>query len=219
MVRATFAHPSAPHAMPAVILVHGDHGVTDWVKDEARRFAERGYAALAVDLYRGEVVSDLMDAHILERGLPEDRARADLKAAVDYLGGRSEISKRIGILGWDTGAGYALDAAIHDPRLQAVVFCYGRLITDPQLLAPLHAPVLGIFGEKDVGISPETIEQFQKAMHKAGKRVAGIQAYPGCGHDFLDPSLTQRDAHPSDAIADAWSKIDAFFAEELKAGP
>src|SRR5262249_38088519 len=155
-----------------------DFGLTGWIKDQARRLADRGYITLAVDLYRGEKPGNLMDAHIMDRGLPEERVIADLKGAVDYLARRPDVRQgRLGIIGWDMGGGYALDAALQDRRLRAVVTCYGRLITDSQLLVPLRASVLGIFGAEDEGITAKTIQQFRTAMRKAGKRVAGLHVY------------------------------------------
>jgi carboxymethylenebutenolidase len=210
--------PAGGGPFPAVVVVHGGFGLTDWEKEQARRLCDRGYAVLAVDLYRGQVGTDVLDAHILERGLPEDRVWADLKAAVDYLAGRPEVrSDALGILGWDMGGGYALDAAIRDPRLRAVVVCYGRLTTDPELLRPLRASVLGIFAGKDEGISPETRKQFQAAMHQAGKRVAGLHVYPDCGHGFLNPSGAHAPAGPAaEAAADAWDQIETYLAAELR---
>src|SRR5262249_57911795 len=132
---------------------------------------------------------DIEEAHIRERGLPENRVLADLRAAVDQLTAAADVRKdRVGVLGWDMGGGYALDAALRDGRLAAVVVCYGRLTTDPAALAALKAPVLGIFAGKDEGITPETLRQFRAAMKKAGKRLAGVHVYPECGNGFLDPA-------------------------------
>jgi carboxymethylenebutenolidase len=216
-VHGVVCHPAEEGTFPAVVLVHGDFGLTDYVKDQAERLARRGYVVLAVDLYRGEAPADLMDAHIMSR-LPDDQALADLRAAVDYLAGRSDVrGDRVGILGWELGGGYALDAAQHDGRLHAVVTCYGRLTTDPNLLKPLGASVFGIFAGKDEGISADTIAQFRAAMAKAGKRVAGIHVYPDCGNGFLDPAAPGATGPAADAArADAWDKIDAYLDAELK---
>src|SRR5438132_1447984 len=83
--------------------------------------------------------------------------------------------------------GNALDAPIHDTRLKTAVMCYGRVTTDPKLLASLDASVLAIFAGKDEGIPPTTIEQFKKAMQKAGKSLTA-QVYPKCGNGFMDPN-------------------------------
>jgi carboxymethylenebutenolidase len=217
-VRAVLCRPAGKGPFPAVVVVHGDFGLTKWVKEQAGRLAAKGYVALAIDLYRGEVAKDLEEAHILDRGLPENRALGDLKAAVDYLSALPGVNAEcVGALGWDMGGGYALDAATRDRRLRAVVVCYGRLTTDAKLLAGLHAPVLGIFAAKDEGIPPETLKRFRAAMEKAGKRVAGLHIYPNCNTGFMDPASPYLTGpHPAAAVADAWSKIEGFFAGELK---
>jgi carboxymethylenebutenolidase len=213
-VPGLLCRPAGAGPFPAVVAVHGDFGVTDAVKGHARRLAERGYLTLVPDLYRGDKPADLIDAHILSRGLPEDRVLADLKAAVDYLTDRPDVRPgRVGILGWDMGGGYALDAARADGRLRAVVVCYGRLTTDPALLASLNTSVLGIFAGKDEGITATTIRQFEAAMRKAGKRVAGAHIYRDCDPGFLDPSGSARAA---EARADAWKQIDAYLDAELR---
>ena len=211
-VRGFLCRPAGKGPFPAVVVVHGDFGQTKWVKDQARRLAERGYLALAVDLYRGEKLpGDVMDAHILDRAMPEERIQGDLKAAVTYLASRPDVlPDRLGIIGWDSGGGYALDAARADGRLRAVVVCYGRLVTDARLLAPLRASVLGIFAGKDEGISPQTVEQFRAAMVKASKRVAGVHVYEGCAHGFMETSAA------AEAAAEAWKAIESYFAEELR---
>jgi carboxymethylenebutenolidase len=220
-VKAVYCRPPGKGPFPAVVVIHGDFGPTPWVKQQARRLAEKGYVALAVDLYRGELPKTVEEAHILDRGLPEDRVLADLKGAVDHLAGLPDVNKdRVGVLGWDMGGGYALDAALRDRRLRAVVICYGRLTTDPALLRPLEAPVLGIFAGKDEGITPETIKRFGAAMRKAGKRLAGAHVYPECDNGFLDPTSPHAAGKaPAAAVADAWGKIDAFLAAELKKQP
>jgi carboxymethylenebutenolidase len=209
-----FYRPAGEGPFPALVMVQGDFGLNESVKRAAARFVERGYVVLAVDLYRGEPVGDLMEAHIMGRGLADDQVLGDLKKAVDFLTARSEVRpEAVGILGWDMGGGYALDAARSDPRLRAVVTCYGRLTTDPAALAPLQAAVLGIFAGKDAGISPETIQGFQTAMVQAGKRVA-IEVYPSCANGFLNPIAPAE----TKEYADAYAKIDAFLDRELKPG-
>ncbi|HWG42930.1 MAG TPA: dienelactone hydrolase family protein [Gemmataceae bacterium] len=217
-VSGFLCHPPGKGPFPGLMLIHDDFGLTDWVKEQAKRLAEQGYMVLAVDLYRGEAVSNLLDAHIMDRGLPEDRVQRDLKAAVDYLVSRKDVrASRLGVAGWDMGGGYALDAAIRDPRLLAVVTCYGRLTTDAKLLAPLKASVFCVFAGKDKGISPETIEQFRAAMTKAEKRIAGMRVYSECAHGFLDPATWPTNgAPPNEDVKDAWERIDDYLDKALQ---
>lgn len=216
-VQGVLRRPAGTGPFPAVVVVHDDFGLTDGTKAHAQRLAEKGYVALAVDLYRGEKADDLMEAHILGRALPDDRVLGDLRAAVDFLTSRPDVkADAVGVIGFGMGGGYALDAALADPRLRAVVVCYGRLTTDPAALARLNGSVFGVFAGRDEGITPQTIEQFLAAMDRAGKRWAGLHVYPQAGHSFLEPVSHSKPAPgEADAAADALARIEAYLAGEL----
>lgn len=194
---------SSTKRLPGLVLVHDDHGMTDWFKQQSRRLAELGYVVLAIDLYRGEVVKDDLDAHIMERGLPEDRVLSDIRAAIDSLTSRPDVQAgALGIVGWDIGGGWALEVARRDPRVQATVICYGRVTTDPALLAPMHSAVLGIFADKDEGNTPETLTQFSAALRQAGKS-GQIVTMPDCEPGFMQTRST--------ATESAWEEIEKFL--------
>ena len=77
--------PDGPGKKPAVLVIHEWWGLNEWTKGKADGFAKQGYVALAVDLYREKVTDDPDTAHQLMRGMPNDRAVRDMKAAVAYL--------------------------------------------------------------------------------------------------------------------------------------
>jgi carboxymethylenebutenolidase len=202
---------------PGLLLLHEDHGLTDWEVEQGRKLAEGGYIVLAVDLYGGQKVDSVMDAHIMGRAMPEDAVMATLKAAVDALAALPEVDKsRIGVIGWDLGGGYALDIARRDSRLEACVICYGTVVTDPKLLREVHAAVLGIFAGKDEGIGVETVTAFRKALTAAGTKQE-IKIFPDCPHGFMNPASPEAGgkADPQAAQA-AWDAILTFLASELK---
>src|SRR5688572_5536600 len=81
-IQAYLAAPAqAAKGRPAIVVVQEWWGLDDWVKSAADRFAARGYVAIAPDLYRGQVAKDPEHAHELMRGLPEERAVRDIRAA------------------------------------------------------------------------------------------------------------------------------------------
>jgi carboxymethylenebutenolidase len=207
--------PEGKGPFPAVIVIHEWWGLNDWVKDQARALAKEGYAALAVDLYRGKVTDKQEEAHQLMMGTPRDRALRDLKAAFNYLVSRPDVRKdRIGVIGWCMGGMYALALATEEPRLAAVVAYYGAPPTDPAAIAKIKAPVLGNFGGEDKGPSPEQVKAFEAAMKKAGKTV-DVKIYPGAGHAFANvnnPWGGYREA----AAKDAWNRTVTFFSRHLK---
>jgi carboxymethylenebutenolidase len=208
------ALPSSKGNHPAVIVIQEWYGLNDWVKQQADRFAGRGYVALAPDLYHGSVAKDANEAHELMRGLPHDRAMADLRGAFKLLAARKDVdASRIGVIGWCMGGGYALDLALAEPRLAAAVINYGHLVADPATVAKLSAPLLGNFGGADRGIPPKDVEAFEKAL-KAGGKTSDIKIYPGAGHAFMNPN--NKEGYMKEAADDAWKRIDTFLAKTLK---
>ena len=198
---------------PALILIHEWWGLNSQIKGLADSFAEKGYAAYAVDLYEGKSAKDPMEAHELMRGLPEDRAYQTLKDAVAFLKSRRDVDpEKIGVIGWCMGGGYALELALQDPSVAAVVMYYGRLVTDEKRLAGLKAPLLGFFGAEDRGISKDSVEKFKADLERLGV-THDITIYPGAGHAFANPENTE--GYRPEAAADAMKKTDLFLKQHL----
>ena len=208
------ALPEGAGRKPAIVVIQEWWGLNDFIRGKADDFARKGYVALAVDLYRGKVATDPDTAHQLMRGLPEDRAMRDLKAAVDYLRSRDDVvATRIGSVGWCMGGGYSLALALAEPKLAGAVIYYGRLVTDDAAIKKLAVPLLGNFGGQDKGIPPESVREFEAKAKAAGKSV-DFKIYPDAGHGFAsskDPG-TYRAADAKDADA----RTDAFFERALK---
>lgn len=206
--------PKGPGPHPALVVIHEWWGLTDWVKDQAARYADQGYVALAVDLYHGKVANDPELAHELMRGLPQDQGVRDLVGAVKYLDSRKDVNKaRVGAVGWCMGGTYAMQLAIAAPSLKAVAINYGALATDKSDLEKIHAAILGNFGGQDRGIPPEAVHTFEATMQSIGKPV-NVKIYPDAGHAFENPN-NKGGYRPQDA-ADAMARMDTFFAKELK---
>src|SRR6266511_3629488 len=80
-VAGFLAVPEGKGPFPGVVVIQEWWGLNDWIKENAKRFAEKGYVAVAPDLYRGKVTEDPKMAGELRKGMPNDRALRDLKAA------------------------------------------------------------------------------------------------------------------------------------------
>ena len=212
-VSAYLALPDGAGKHPAVIVIHEWWGLNDWVKDQAQKYAAQGYVALAVDLYRGKVATNQDEAHILMRGLPDDRGIRDLEAAFAYLSSRPDVNAgKIGSIGWCMGGSWSIKLAVDQPKLAACVVNYGWLPSEPALVAKIKAPVQGNFGAEDQGIPPKDVKAFETAMKTDGK-IADIKIYDGAGHAFQNPNNKQ--GYRPDATADASQRISAFFQKYL----
>jgi carboxymethylenebutenolidase len=215
-VQAILYTPAGKGPFPALIVIHEWWGLNGWVKDQASKLADEGYESLAIDLYRGKVATAPDMAHELMRGVPNDRANRDLQAAFTFLQSQPNVEKsRIGAIGWCMGGGYALDVALDEPTLAADVINYGHLVTDSAEIKKINAPILGLFGGLDQGITPDDVQKFEAAMKQQGKKVE-IKIYDDAGHAFENPDNKNTPGYrPADA-ADAWQRTVAFLAEYLK---
>jgi carboxymethylenebutenolidase len=206
--------PDSPGRHPGIVVIHEWWGLVPWVKEQATNFAQQGYVALALDLYRGKAASNPGEAHELMRGLPQDRAVRDLKAAFDYLASRPDVNpQKIGSVGWCMGGGYSLLLAENEPRLAACVVNYGAMPTDQALVAKIQAPVLGNFGALDHGITLEAVQAFEKAMRADGKTI-DAKIYPDAGHGFENPN--NKEGYRKDDATDAWARMLGFLGKTLK---
>jgi len=213
-VQGVLYTPAGKGPFPALIVIHEWWGLNDWVKDQASKLSDQGYVALAVDLYRGKVATTPDMAHEIMRGLPEDRAKRDLHAAFEFLASQPNVRKdRIGAIGWCMGGGYSLDVALQEPTLAAAVINYGHLATDPEALKKVNAPMLGLFGGQDRGISTDDVHKFEQSMKQLGKKI-DIKIYDDAGHGFENPN--NKDGYRAADTADAWKRTVEFLAANLK---
>ena len=214
-VSAYLAVPDSGGPHPALVVIHEWWGLNDWVKEQAQKFAERGYMTLAVDLYRGKVAYDPNLAHELSRGLPQDQAIRDLKAAFNYLASRPGVRKdKIGSVGWCMGGGFSLLLAVNESKLAACVVNYGSMPTDKDEIQRIQASVLGNFGAEDRGIPPSAVAAFEDAMKAAHKSI-DVKIYDGAGHAFENPN--NKLGYRESAANDAWARTLAFLNRTLKA--
>lgn len=213
-VSGYLALPETAGKHPAIIVIHEWWGLNDWVKERAQNYAAEGYVALAVDLYRGQVGTTPDEAHILMRGLPDDRGLRDLEAAFAYLASRPDVeANKIASIGWCMGGGWSIKLAEDQPKLAAFAVNYGSLPTDTAIIAKIKAPMLGNFGAEDKGIPAESVHAFEAAMKADGKS-ADIKIYEGAGHAYQNPN--NKDGYRKEATADSEKRINAFFAKYLR---
>lgn len=213
-VQAVLYTPSGKGPFPGIVVIHEWWGLNDWVKQQADKLADEGYVTLAIDLYRGQVATTPEMAHELTRSLHGPRVTSDLRAAFAFLQSQPNVNPaRIGSIGWCMGGGFSLDLALLEPTLAADVINYGELETDPDELKKIHAPILGLFGAQDHGITPDDVRKFEAALKQLGKKI-DVTIYPDAGHAFQNPN-NKTGYRPADT-EDAWKRTTAFLAATLK---
>src|SRR3979490_3146956 len=86
---AYLALPDGPGPHPAVVVIHEAYGLNENIKDIAGRFADQGYAALAVDLFGGRNRAICMARYMtgMLAGSVNRSGIGELKDALTYLAG------------------------------------------------------------------------------------------------------------------------------------
>lgn len=215
-MKAFVAAPQTKDKRPAILIVQEWWGLTEHIKDIARRYAAEGYVAIVPDLYSrlGHALpTDAGEAGKLMNTLKQEDGLTDLNATVAYLKSVPEVdAAKIGITGFCMGGSYALMLPCVSPEIKAAVPFYGQVPNPDTPIQKLACPVLYLYGEDDGWITKADVQRLAAALKKYNK-AGEIKTYPGAPHAFF------RDTDPSvyrpEAARDAWVRTKAFFKQHL----
>ncbi len=201
---------------PGVIVIHENRGLTDHHMDVARRIANLGYVALAVDLLSrvGGTAKFAAPADPTQaiNNLKQADVEADIVSTVAYLKGLTTVKPKLGIVGFCWGGGNSLMGAINSKEVVACVVFYGRNPANIDDVQKLNGPVQGNYGELDTFITPG-VPALEAAMKKYNK-VYDPKIYPGANHAFFNDTGPR--FHESSA-KDAWARLVKLYDSNLKA--
>jgi len=210
--------------LPAIIIIHDVFGLTEHYRDIARRFAEEGFFAMAIDLYSREGAPQLPDADAAlqwMRQLSDQRVLGDVDTAVRFLRTRLEVRARsIGVTGFCMGGRYAFMAACMVPEIAGCVSFYGPLRVAEKsfgaldVAADLNCPFLGLYGEQDPIIPRADIKELESILRRTEKTFK-TKTYPDAGHAFFNDQRPE--AYKPAVAQDAWQRTLKFFRTHLSA--
>ncbi len=209
------ARPSADGVYPGVIVIHENRGLTDHIKDVARRLAKAGFIALAPDLVSrsGKTTAQTDSAQVagVLSGASPDDLIADLNAGIALLSTQPGIkSEKVGVVGFCFGGAYTLRLAAANPNVGAAVCYYGVTPQPASLMAATNAAVLGQYGSVDARVNG-TIPALEEALTGAGKTFEK-HIYEGAGHAFNNDTGQRYDEKTA---VEAWSRTLAWFEKYL----
>ncbi len=200
--------------LPAVVLVHDWWGLNEQTRVMSERLAAEGYIVLGVDLFGGQTASSLSEARSLEIAVVENPALAieNMRQAFDFIL-HTAGAPRVATLGLGFGGSWSLNAALEfGEEVSASVNFYGQVHDDPEKLARINGPILGLFAENDRAVPVETVGRFEAALEALDKDYE-IIVYPGVRRGFAD-SLS--DGFDGDVAKDAWDKVVEFLELRLE---
>ncbi len=215
-IKGYLSKPKAGGTFPALIIIHENRGLTDHIRDVARRYANQGFTVLAPDLLSrvgGTAQFATTDEAVSAIGkLSGEGVIEDLNSTFAYLESLPLVNKnRIGVLGYCWGGGNSLLFATRNSSLKAAVVYYGPNPANLDEVANIAAPMLGMYGADDARITVN-VPALESAMKKYNKPFE-YKVYPGAAHAFFNDTGTRYNA---EAASDAWQQTVAFLQKQLK---
>ena len=248
-VEGRLVKPGGAGPFPALVLLHGCHGVSPQVYAWGRWLADRGYVAFVVDSYgpRKEPADCKDDPR--GGGMPNTARFDDAIGALRYLQAQPfVIPDRVASFGWSQGGLFAM-SAINGPTLErarargvalpragyaAAIAMYPGGCRDYAKELVIR-PLLLLIGGADDWTPPQYCREMAAAMKARGADVTIVE-YPGAYHYFdvvgqkkqvlgdIEQPFTPGTfgvtvAHDPAAAADASRRLDDFLTRALKATP
>ena len=197
-----------------VIVIQEWWGLVDHIKDVCDRFAKEGFVALAPDLYHGKTTKSPDEAGKLMMAMRIDEAEKDLTAAAEYLSTHDAVtSERVGVVGFCMGGALSLYTATKNPHIGACVVFYGGHPGVKPDLPNLHAPMLGLYAERDGFVTPASVRELERKLKELGKAVE-VVIYPGTDHAFFNDARPE--VYNAGAAEDSWRRTIEFLREHLQ---
>jgi carboxymethylenebutenolidase len=212
---ATVARTREP-ASAGVVTIPDVRGLHRYYERLAEHLADAGVHAVAIDPYGrtagAEHRDDDFDYAPHRAAVRDEGVRADVRAAAEMLRGNG--ATRALSMGFCFGGRASLMQASQE-GIDGVIAFYGPPTQRQEgSLSPLdeaqsglvRAPVLGLYGGADRGISVGDVETYDRTLDEA--RVEHrIVVYPDAPHSFFDRKMSEH----AEVCRDAWAAVLGFI--------
>ncbi|MBP1151696.1 dienelactone hydrolase family protein [Methylocaldum sp. RMAD-M] len=211
-----------PQPLPAVLISHAWGGRDEFVCNKARKLAELGYAAFALDMYGKGIIGSgpeenarLMNPLMNDRRLLQDR----ITTALETVRKLPQVDpKRIAAMGFCFGGLCVLDLARTGADLRGVVSFHGLFVPPGNTQGnKIKAKVLVLHGHDDPMAPPDQAANLAKELTEA-EADWQIHIYGNTLHAFTNPMANDRSfgtVYDETADRRSWESLRNFLAEVL----
>ena len=212
--------PERGGPVPGIVVVHGQSGLENFIKDTTQMLALQGYAAVAPDLYHRDGPECKDDNATRKARVRDAGIIKDITGALHFLKNHRQVDGgRLGIVGFCMGGRivYLMSAASRD--VKAAVMFYGSSTMAPLGDGPspfdrtqeIGCPLQAHFGADDQNPSPEDMRKLDAELSRWNKPHE-FHTYAGAAHAFANTTSANYRPH---AAALAWPKAMEFFSRYL----
>lgn len=213
-VNSFVTYPEVKDKATAVIVIHENFGLTDWVRGVGDQLAEAGYIAITPDLLsgmgpKGGGTSELGGSDGVRKAissLPPEQITADLNAVAEYVSKLPACNGKVVVMGFCWGGSQSFRYATNNKDLKGAMVFYGTGPDDESAIKRINCPVYGFYGGNDARVT-STVDKSKELMKKAGKTFEPV-IYEGAGHGFMrageapDANEANKKAHD-----EAWKRV------------
>jgi carboxymethylenebutenolidase len=226
-IPGSFAQPgdNAPAGgRPGIVVLHEVLGLAPEIVAVVERFADRGWAAVAPDLFsHGTRVGCLVSAMAnVNKGRLGPFA-GDIEAARQWLAAQPGVDPdRLAVIGFCLGGSFALLYAADAPDgFRAAAVNYGNVPKRAERLEGA-CPIVASYGARDM-LYGKHGDRLEHHLTELGVE-HDVKTYPNAGHSFVTEGhhpvsgllfFPLRAKHVPDASADAWERIFAFLDDHV----
>jgi carboxymethylenebutenolidase len=205
---------AVPATAPAagVVILPDVRGLHPYYQDLALRFAEAGFATIAIDYFgRTAGIGERDDSFDwkshFQKTTPEGVAH-DVRAAVEQLRADSKDPKfPVFTVGFCFGGANSWRQSGEGHGLAGCIGFYGGHPMDRAgaAIPTMTAPLLMLLAGADQATPPAEFEEFATKVRARGLDVEA-HTYPGAPHSYFDRSFAEH----REACQDSWKRILAF---------
>lgn len=225
-IYAYLAQPLDQGVWSGVIVFQEVFGVNAHIRSVTERLAQLGYVAIAPALYQrqapgfavGYTPADLEQGRTYKNQTTATELLSDIRATLAYLSQKANVKASFGTIGFCFGGHVAYLAATL-PEIKATASFYGAGIatTTPgggaatlSLTPQIQGIIYAFFGNQDVLIPPEEVEQIKTALltHHIRHEIFTYSA----DHGFF---CDQRANYQPEAATQAWQQVQQLFQQVL----
>ncbi len=216
-VHSFLVFPESKRKTTAVVVIHENRGLTDWVRLVADQLAEAGYIAIAPDLLsgmgpNGGKTSDFPEQSAATEALyrlPPDQVTADLSAVTDHVTKLESSNGKVAVAGFCWGGGQSFRFATNRKNLGAAFVFYGPAPDNAEAIGRISCPVNGFYGSNDARIN-SGIPKAEEMMKAAGRTYQPM-TYEGAGHGFMrageEPTAMEANKKARDQAWARWKEL------------
>lgn len=219
------AFPERAERGPALLLVHQNTGVTDYIKIEALKFAKLGYTTVIPNLYELLGFPALTHIHT-GREIQAKTSDADFVRVIGegwrYILSRPDVDpSRVAVIGYCMGGRIGIHFVAYTPEVRAFVGYYPTVRDEPvtalrprrpwEAARSIQCPSIVLYGAHDWVTTVPIQERMWEAFQGNG-RVLEWHFFPFGGHGFVDPGAVGYQTHIAGL---AWPLVVDFLAREM----